>query len=67
VGTSLNWKNTPEMNCSTSATGVTVADADRPLRARLDTAIPSSVHAAEPSAATQTNVSQSAPDGRSIP
>jgi hypothetical protein len=44
-----------------------VADADRPLRARLDTAMPSSVHAAEPSAATQAKVSQSLPEGRSIP
>ena len=60
VGTWLNRKKTPEMNCSTSAMGVTIADADRPFLARLEIAMPSSVHAAEPSTATQTNVSHSA-------
>ena len=46
-------------------TGVTVAEADRPFFARLETAIPSSVQAAEPRTVTQAKVSQSPPEGRS--
>ena len=46
---------------------MTIADADRPFFARLETAMPSSVHAAEPSAVTQANVNQSLPVGRSTP
>jgi hypothetical protein len=50
------WKKTPEMNCSTSATGVTTAGAPRPVRATDEKAIPHSVHAVIPSSATQPNV-----------
>src|ERR1700712_3213753 len=64
VGSELNWKNTPEVNCSSSATGVTVADADRPFLARLDSVIPSSVQAVAPSTDTQAKVNHSAPEGR---
>ena len=66
-GISLNWKKTPEMNCSSNANGVTVAYADRPFLARLDSAMPSSVQDADPRAATQAKVSQSRPEGRSTP
>ena len=52
------------MNCSTSAIGVTIAEADRPFFARLETAMPSSVQAAEPSTVTQAKVTQSLPDGQ---
>ena len=55
------------MNCSTSAIGVTIADAERPFLARLETAMPSSVQAAEPSTVTQAKVIQSLPLGRSTP
>ena len=64
VGTWLNWKKTPEMNCSTSAIGVTIADAERPFFARLETAMPSRVQDADPSTATQAKVTQSLPDGQ---
>src|SRR4051794_31391089 len=63
-GTCENWKKTPEMNCSTRAIGVMIAEAERPFFARLETAMPSSVQAAEPSRVTQTKVSQSEPCGR---
>jgi hypothetical protein len=56
-----------ETNSRTSAIGVTVADADRPLRASVETTMPSSVQAAAPSTDTHANVSQSAPEGGSMP
>ena len=56
-GSSVNTKNTPEMNCSTSATGVTTAGALRPVRASDENAMPHSVHAVMPSRPTQANVS----------
>ena len=49
------------------AIGVTVADADRPFRARLETAIPSSVHAAAPRNETHPKVTQSDPEGSATP
>ena len=67
VGIWLNWKKTPEMNCRSSANGVTMADAERPFLARLDSAMPSSVQDADPSTVTQAKVSQSLPEGRSTP
>ena len=67
VGTWLNRKKTPEMNCSTIAIGVTIADAERPFLARLEMAMPRSVQAAEPRTVTQAKVIQSLPLGRSTP
>src|SRR5690242_10942410 len=55
-GMLVYWKNTPEMNCSTSATGVTIAGAPRPVRASEENAIPHSVHALIPSTETHANV-----------
>src|SRR5687768_9117301 len=55
-GMLVYWKKTPEMNCSTRATGVTIAGAPRPVRAREEKAIPHRVHALMPSSDTQANV-----------
>ena len=57
LGSSVKTKNTPEMNCSTSATGVTTAGAPRPERATDENAMPHSVHAVMPSRDTQPRVS----------
>ena len=56
LGDAVYWKKTPEMNCRTSATGVTIAGAPRPDRAREEKAIPHSVHALIPSSDTQAKV-----------
>ena len=53
----MKTKNTPEMNWSTSATGVTTAGALRPVRASEEKAIPHSVQAVTPSTPTQAKVS----------
>ncbi len=68
VGSWSNWKNTPEMNCSTSTTGVTIADALFPLRGTEENATPQTAPEAVPSTNTQANVHQRAASvGRSTP
>ena len=48
VGSSLKTKKTPEMNCSTITTGLTIAVALRPERGTDENAMPSTVPAAVP-------------------
>ena len=57
VGRLVKTKNTPEMNWSTSATGVTTAEPLRAVRASDEMAMPQSVQAVTPRTETQANVS----------
>ena len=64
----MKTKNTPEMNCRISATGVTTAGALRPVRASDEKATPHSVQAVMPSTDTHRKVSHfPAVSGRSRP
>ena len=56
VGISLNWKKTPEMNCSTRAIGMITAVALLPLRGTPLRAMPRMADVATPSTKTQANV-----------
>lgn len=56
AGSAKNAKNTPEMNCSTSTTGVTTAVAERPERGSDENATPHTAPAAHPSTNTHANV-----------
>src|SRR5947207_535446 len=60
-GAVVNTKYTPEMNCSTSATGVTTAGAALALRATDENAMPNTELAATPSTVTQSQVSHLPP------
>ncbi len=53
----MKTKNTPEMNWSTSATGVTTAEPLRAVRASDEIAMPHRVQAVMPSTETQPKVS----------
>ncbi len=66
VGRSVKTKNTPEMNWSTRATGVTTAEPLRAVRASDEIAMPHRVHAVTPSTATQPKVSHFAGGARQV-
>lgn len=57
-GSSRKPKKTPERNCSTIAKAVTAVAAEVALPGRAETAIPRTVPASAPSAATHRNVTQ---------